>query len=99
MAYVVIGVKKENMSKVNEVLKDDLTSRQSITARDASALDLKLDLHLVLIEGTDKGVERAKEVFKGVGEPLAEKDAKQAYDKIKEEEEKASAGVGMIFDL
>jgi hypothetical protein len=34
-----------------------------------------------------------------VGEPLAEKDAKQAYDKIKEEEEKASAGVGMIFDL
>ena len=89
MAYVVICVKKENMSKVNEVLKDDLTSRQSITARDASALDLKLDLHLVLIEGTDKGV----------GEPLAEKDAKQAYDKIKEEEEKASAGVGMIFDL
>jgi len=98
MAYVVIGVKKELISKIPEVLRDDLTSRQSITMRDASALDMKLDLHLVMIEGNDKGVERAKEVFKGVGEPLPEKEAKIAYDKIKEEEEKASTGVGMIFD-
>jgi hypothetical protein len=99
MPYVVIGVKKENIPKINEALKDDLVGRQSITTRDASALELKLDVHLVLIEGNEKGVSRAKEVFKDVGEPLAEKDAKLVYDKIKEEEEKASEGVGMIFDM
>jgi hypothetical protein len=98
MAHVVIGVKKEFVSKVPEILKDDLVSRQSITTREAAALELKSDLYLVIIEGNEKGVERAREVFKGVGEPLPEKEAKEVLDKVKAEEEKASMGVGMIFD-
>lgn len=98
MAHVVIGVKKQFMSKVPEILKDDLVSRQSIVARDAAALDLKSDLHLVFIEGSEQGIARAKEIFKEVGEPLPEKEAEEVIRKIKEEEEKASMGVGMIFD-
>jgi len=98
MAHVVIGVKKEFQSKVPELLKDDLVSRQSITTREATALEMKSDLYLVIIEGNEKGVERAREVFKPVGEPLPEKEAKEVLDKVKAEEEKASMGVGMIFD-
>ena len=98
MAHVVIGVKREFVSKVQELLKDDLVSRQSITTREASALEMKSDLYLVIIEGNEKGVERAREVFKPVGEPLPEKEAKEVFDKVKAEEEKASMGVGMIFD-
>jgi hypothetical protein len=98
MAHVVIGVKKEFVSKIPELLKDDLVGRQSITTREAAALDIKSELYFVLIEGNDKGVERAKEVFKPVGEPLPEKEAKEVFDKVKAEEEKASMGVGMIFD-
>jgi hypothetical protein len=98
MAHVVIGVKREFVSKVQELLKDDLVSRQSITTREASALEMKSDLYLVIVEGNEKGVERAREVFKPVGEPLPEKEAKEVLDKVKAEEEKASMGVGMIFD-
>ena len=98
MAHIVIGVKKEFVSKVPELLRDDLVSRQSITAREAAALDMKSDLYLVIIEGNDRGIERAKEVFKPVGEPLPEKEAKEVLEKVKAEEEKASMGVGMIFD-
>jgi hypothetical protein len=98
MAHVVIGVKKEFVSKVPELLKDDLISRQSITTREAAALEIKSDLYFVIIEGNDKGVERAREAFKPVGEPLPEKEAKEVFDKVKAEEEKASMGVGMIFD-
>ena len=98
MAHVVIGVKKEFVSKVPELLKDDLISRQSITTREAAALEIKSDLYFVIIEGNEKGVERAREVFKPVGEPLPEKEAREVFDKVKAEEEKASMGVGMIFD-
>lgn len=98
MATVVIGVKKEFSSKVPELLRDDLISRQSITTREAAALELKSELFLVIIDGNEKSVERAKEVFKDVGEPLGEKEAKEVLDRIKAEEEKASMGVGMIFD-
>jgi hypothetical protein len=98
MAHVVIGVKKDCASKVPEMLKDDLVSRQSIVTRDAAALDMKSDLHLVVIEGSEPAVARAKEIFKDLGEPLPEKEAAEVLRKIKEQEEKASMGVGMIFD-
>jgi len=98
MAHIVIGVKKENVSKVPEILKDDLVSRQSITTRDAAALEMKSDLHLVIIEGNEPGIARAREIFKDVGEPLPQKEADEVFAKVKAEEEKAAAGVGMIFD-
>jgi len=98
MAHVVIGVKKEFVSKVPELLKDDLISRQSITTKEAAALEIKSELFFVIVEGNEKAVERAKEVFKPVGEPLPEKEAREVFDKVKAEEEKASMGVGMIFD-
>jgi hypothetical protein len=98
MAHVVIGVKKEFVSKVPEMLRDDLVSRQSIVTRDAAALDMKSDLHLVIVEGSEPGVAKAKEIFKEMGEPLPEKEALEVLQKIKEQEEKASLGVGMIFD-
>jgi len=98
MAHVVIGVKKEFVSKVPELLKDNLVSRQSIVTRDAAALDMKSDLHLVVVEGSEPGVAKAREIFHEIGEPLPEKEALEVLQKIKEQEEKASIGVGMIFD-
>ena len=98
MAHVVIGVKREFVSKVPEMLRDDLVSRQSIVTRDAAALDMKSELHLVIIEGSEQAVAKAREIFKDTGEPLPEKEALEVLQKIKEQEEKASIGVGMIFD-
>ena len=98
MARVVIGVRRELAPRISEVLKDDLVSRQSITTREAPALGMKSDLHLVFIEGAEEAIARAREIFKELGEPLPEPEAAEAFRKIKEEEERASVGMGMIFD-
>ncbi len=91
-------MRRECATRVPELLKDDLVSRQSITTREAAALGVKLDLYLVLIDGSEAAVARARELFKGVGEPLPEDQAAEAFAKVREEEERASVGMGMIFE-
>ncbi|MEM4728649.1 MAG: hypothetical protein QXH42_02665 [Thermoplasmata archaeon] len=98
MERIVIGVRKEMAPRIGEVLKDDLVSRQSITTREAAVLGLKSELHLVFIEGTAAAIERARELFKELGEPLPEPEASEAFQKLRQEEERASVGMGMIFD-
>lgn len=94
MVYAIFSVKKENISKIDGILKDDVVSRQSIVVRDAGTLGVKKDAKLVLIEGNEEGIKRAEELFKEVG--VKEKD-KKIYEKFKEEEKDVAEGVGFIF--
>jgi len=92
-------VKSENVGKINTLIKDDLVSRQSILTRDSSSLDLEKDVSYVKIEGSDKGLKRAKELAKELKfKKLDEKKAKKIDGKIKEQEDSAASGMGMIFD-
>ncbi|MCK4455724.1 MAG: hypothetical protein KAU99_05190, partial [Thermoplasmata archaeon] len=52
---------------------------------------------LLLVEGTEEAVDRAKEIFEELGEPLQEDKAKSAYDKFKAEEDTVADGVGFLF--
>jgi hypothetical protein len=97
MAYTVISVPIENKSKVKVLLKDDFVSRQSITTRDASALNIKRNVHYIVIEGDMKAIERARELFRELGTVEPETEAEKIYTKIKEEEQSAALGVGFIF--
>lgn len=97
MVYAVFSVKKENIGKIENVLKDDLVSRQSIVIRDASTLGFNKEVRFVLIEGTNEAIEKAVEIFKGVGEREKEGEAKNIYSKFKEQEETVASGVGLIF--
>ncbi len=99
MPYAIFEVKTSEAGKINTILKDDLVSRQSIIIRDASALDIKEEVSYLKIEGSTEGVKRAEELAKELGmTKLPEKKAKTVDDKIKEQEDSAATGMGMIFD-
>ena len=99
MTYVIFEVKSEDVGKINTLAKDDLISRQSILTRDASSLDLDKDVSYVKIEGSDDGIKRANELAKELKfKKLATKKAEKVNEKIKEQEDSAASGMGMIFD-
>ncbi|MFQ5909372.1 MAG: hypothetical protein ACE5IJ_01465 [Thermoplasmata archaeon] len=97
MMYIVFNINKEKTGKMNEALKDDLVSRQSISIREAKVLGEDMEGTLLLVEGTEDAIERAKEIFQDVGEILMEDKAKPIYDKFKAEEDTVADGVGFLF--
>jgi len=95
--YVIFSIPKEKKSKADELLKDDLVSRQSIIIRECTALGMKdLDL-LVLIEGSEAAVKHARELFKETGKPLEGPQAADAYDRFRKESDDVASGVGLLF--
>ena len=99
MTYVIFEVKSEDVGKINTLTKDDLIGRQSILTRDASSLDLDGEASYVKIEGSNEGLKRAKELAKELKfKKLNVKKAKEVDEKIREQEESAASGIGMIFD-
>ena len=99
MPFVIFEVKTPDTPKIQDLLKDDMTSRQSIVIRDAKALGYKDDVTYVQIEGSPEGVKHAEEVAKTLTFTVVpEKKAKEIAEKIKQEENEAASGMGMIFD-
>jgi len=99
VTYVIFEVKSEDVGKINTLVKDDLVGRQSILTRDSSSLDLDGDVSYVKVEGSNEGLKRAKELAKELKfKKLNVKKAKEVDEKIREQEESAASGIGMIFD-
>jgi hypothetical protein len=99
MTYIIFEIKKEEIGKLNKIIKEDLVSRQSITTRDANSLDIKGDATYLKIEGSTDGLKRAKEVAKELEcKQLNEKKAKEINKKIEAQDDSAASGIGMIFD-
>jgi len=92
-------VKKENVRKAEEILRKDfdVVARQSITVRDAKALDINEDGSFFLIDGTEEGVAKAKELIKDFVAEIDKEKLESAKEKIKEEGDKAAEGFGGIF--
>jgi glutamate synthase domain-containing protein 3 len=97
MGVVVFIVDNENKGKLRDVTNDDLISRQSITLRDASALSIDKEAQVLIIEGEDGALDRARELLKEIGEEQDEAKASEIVAKVKSEEEDAAEGVGFIF--
>lgn len=98
MTYVIFEVKAEEVNKINQMLKDDLVSRQSILNRDASSLNIKKDVSYIKIEGSKEGLKKAEEIAKEFKfKKLNNKESKEINIKIKEQEDSAADGMGMIF--
>ena len=99
MTYVIFEVKKEDSGKINTIIKDDLVSRQSITTRDASSLEIKGESTYLKIEGSKDALKKAEELTKELGfKKLDEKQAKDVNAKIETQDDSAARGIGMIFD-
>ena len=98
MVYAIFEIKKEDSRKIDEVLKDDVVSRQSITTRDASSLDIDKDVVYVKIEGSEEGIKRAEELFKEFSaKKLDEKEAEEINKKMEAQDESAALGLGNVF--
>jgi hypothetical protein len=99
MAYVIFEVKSGEAGKIQTMLQDDIVNRQSIVIRDANSLDIKGAASYLKIEGSAEGLKRAEELAKELGmKKLSDKKAKKIDEKIKEQEDSAATGMGMIFD-
>ena len=97
MSYAIFSVDNEKRNKIKEIISDDLISRQSITTRDAKAIKIEKEVQFVLIEGDDQAIEKAKELFQEIGTVIDSAEAEEIYQKLKEDEQGAAAGVGFIF--
>ena len=98
MVYVIFEVKKEQIGKVNEMLRDEVVNRQSILTRDAGSLGIDKDVFYTKVEGSEEGVKQAEDLAKEFEfVKLSKNDAKEVDEKIKKQEESAADGMGMIF--
>jgi hypothetical protein len=97
MAWTVYSVPTSKKTALDAALGDDLVSRQSHTVRAAAALGGPADQLYVLVEGSTDGVRRADELVGPVGQKVAGADGEALYQKFKDEQESASAGMGLFF--
>jgi len=97
MPYAIYAVKKEHIGKIDEVLKDDLVSRQSIAVRDAKILGVEKEARMVIVEGTVEAIAKADEIFKPIADREKEDDAAKIYSAFKTQEDNVASGLGMIF--
>lgn len=99
MSYVIFEVKSAEAGKIQTMLQDDIVNRQSIVIRDANSLDIKEAVSYLKVEGSSEGLKRAEDLAKELGlTKLKAKKAKEIEEKIKEQEDSAATGMGMIFD-
>ncbi|MEW5761119.1 MAG: hypothetical protein AB1779_10190 [Candidatus Thermoplasmatota archaeon] len=99
MVYAVFSVEKEKSGRISEVLRDDIVSRQSIVIREAVVFGIEKNISYVLIEGSEEGIRRAKELFKDIGNIEEEKEAEKIYNYIKSTESSAEIGLGTVFEM
>jgi hypothetical protein len=97
MAWILFDVESSKRSDLDTVLRDDILARQSQKLRDASTLGGKPGQLYVLIEGSDSAVQRAESMLAPVGRRISTAEADPIVAKLREEEESASAGMGLFF--
>lgn len=97
MSYTIFAVGNEDAGLVNELYEDDLVSRQSITVREAEALDLDGDVRYILIEGSDEAQDKAADLLGDGAEVVEGDEAQEVFDAIKAGEQAGAEGMGMMF--
>lgn len=97
MPWTLFAVASAKRSELDSALRDDVVSRQSQTVRDAAAMGGPTATLYVLVEGSAEAVRRAEALLTAVGTRLTGGDADALYRRFKDEEDAASAGMGLFF--
>jgi hypothetical protein len=93
---VVLTFEGKNLQKLKDVLlKDDVVSRASIVFKEGSIIGK--EGYYSYIKGTDEQCKKALELSKDLAKEVTGKDKEDLINKIKEEENRASEGMGSIF--
>ena len=95
---IVVFVKKENLSKVEEILKkNEKTSMLSILIRDRKHFGY--NDFIVYLSGLEDYIKIALEITKDLAEVAKKEEQDKIIGKLKEEEQKAFEGFGEIFKI
>ena len=97
MPWTIFTVPSSKRTELDAVLRDDQLSRQSQKIRDAAAMRGPSNALYVLLEGSADAVRRAEELLAPIGARLPAADAEALHRRFKDEEESASAGMGLFF--
>ncbi|MCI4364302.1 MAG: hypothetical protein L3K13_08445 [Thermoplasmata archaeon] len=97
MAWTLYSVPSAQREGLDAALRDDLVARQSHKLREASAVGGPSGTLYVLVEGAPAAVARAEELLTPLGSKPPAAEAEALYRRFKDEEESASAGMGLFF--
>ena len=97
MSWTIFSVPSAKRAELDAALKDDRVSRQSQKIRDAAAMGAPSGATYVLGEGAADAVKKAEELLAAIGTRLPPAEAEPLYQKFKDEDEAASAGMGLFF--
>lgn len=97
MEYEVIRLPKGRSAVLGKIVQDDLVSRQTIAVRDAESVGLEGEDTIILIEGSNEALSKAKEILGEDGSLLVNSEKKVVYDRIKEAEDNVAEGLGLMF--
>ncbi|MFO7792205.1 MAG: hypothetical protein R6W73_04375 [Candidatus Saliniplasma sp.] len=94
--YAVFEVESEKFDLIQDVLSDELVSKQTTSIRDGKSLGMKEDVNYFLVEGSEEAINRAEELFEYEDVPKAE-NAEDVKAAIEKEDEAAAQGMGTVF--
>ncbi len=97
MAWTIFLVPSEKKSNLDDVLRDELIARQSQKVRDAGTYGGPSAQLYVQVEGSNEAVQRAETLLMELGTKLPSADAERLRARFREEDDAASAGMGLFF--
>jgi hypothetical protein len=97
MEYEIIRLPKGKSAVLGKIVQDDLVSRQTIAVRDTASVGLDGEDTIILIEGSEESLSKAKEILGEDGSLLDSKEKKDVYERIKEAEDNVAEGLGLMF--
>jgi hypothetical protein len=97
MASTVYEVPSPKRTELDAALHDDLVSRQSQKIRDAPSAGGPAGQLYVVVSGTDDGIARADSLLAPLGRKLPPPEAEALLKKFQDEDDAASAGMGLFF--
>ena len=98
MAWTLHQVPGSKKAEVEAALRDDIVSRQSHKVRDAATAGGPPGQLYVLVEGAPEAVARADLLLKPLdADEMPAPERESLYRRFKDEEDSASAGMGLFF--
>lgn len=97
MDYSIIELPKGSSEMIGKLVQDDLISRQTIVIRDRGSLELEGEGSIVMIEGSTEALSKAADMVGASGNVLQGDEMSSLYKKIKESEDNAASGLGLMF--
>jgi len=97
MAWTIYSVPSDRREALDAALKDDLVSRQSHKVRDGPSMGSPAGTTVVLVEGSVEALGRFESLLGDAGAKLKGDEADRLYRRLKDEDEAASAGMGLFF--